>query len=164
VNLLSYVETTIDQPAEKLWPFILHWHLWVDEKDYVEHRVSGNPDTEGEIKRITHFDETGRMDSCFFVEIVKIEPCKQLIYKILSPSYEYDATTGASSESPFSGYEVFDIHEKGGKTVLTLNIVAEWRLGGITEEEAKRLSCEYRANMQKNWNENYFPKLKSLVS
>ena len=165
VDLLAHVETALDHPLEKVWPYILHWNLWVDEKDYVEHHVAGSHDTEGEVKRITHFDETGRMDSSFFVTVIKIEPHKQLVYKILSPSYVYDAVTGASTEVPLTGYEVFDLREeKRDQTIVTLDIFAESCPAGISKDQVHGIAKDYRINTDKNWHGNYFPKLNKLLS
>jgi len=56
VDMVVRMETALNHPAAKVWPYLLHWNLWVDRRDYVEERVAGTPDAEGEIKRITHFD------------------------------------------------------------------------------------------------------------
>jgi hypothetical protein len=164
VDLLACVETTLDHPIENVWPYILHWNLWVDSRDYVQHRVAGSPDTIGEVKQITHLDGTGRMDASFFATIVKIVPHQQLIYKLWSPSYGYDAVTGISTEVPLTGYEVFNLREEIGHTVVSFYVFAESRPTGVTEAQAQGMSNDYSVDTKKRWRDKYFPKLNELLS
>ena len=68
------LEIALDHPVEKVWPYVLHWDRWVSEEDFREYRIGGQLDTEGEIKKVVHFDDTGRMDMTFLAEVVKIIP------------------------------------------------------------------------------------------
>ncbi len=164
VDLVLRLERTLDHSIEKVWPYLLHWNEWVDNKDFVPHRVAGQPDSEGEIKGVSHFDATGRMDSFFFIKVIKIVPNKQLIYKILSPEHSFDAKTGQATEVPQSGYEVFNVYESGGKTVVALDVLAEMRVTGVSADEATRFAAKYQEDSEKNWYEKYFPKLEKLLS
>ena len=164
VDLVLRLETALDHPAEKVWPYILHWNLWVDNRDFISHRVAGKSDTEGEVIGVNHFDEAGRMDSSFFIKVLKIVPNKLLIYKILSPEHSYDAETGKATEVPQTGYEVFSLREKDGTTMITLDVLAELRLAGTTADQARGIAEKYQVETEKNWYQKYFPKLKQLLS
>jgi len=164
VDLVLRLETTLDHPVGKVWPYILHWNLWVDDKDFISHRVAGKADTEGEVKAVSHFDDTGRMDSHFFIQVLKIVPNNLLIYKILSPEHAYDAETGNATEVPQTGYEVFSIFEKGGNTLVVLDVLAELRLAGTTADQGRTIAEKYKVETEKNWYQKYFPKLRQLLS
>jgi uncharacterized protein YndB with AHSA1/START domain len=164
VDLILRLESAFDHPIEKVWPYILHWHLWVDEKEYLQHRVAGKPDHEGEIKRVSHFDSTGRLESSFHMKIIRIVPGKQLIYKILSPDHAFDAETGACVRTPQSGYEVFGVARVDGKTLVSLDVLAEIQMTGISEESARSFEAKYKEDTEKNWYGKYFPCLRRLLS
>jgi uncharacterized protein YndB with AHSA1/START domain len=164
VDLVLRLETVLDHPVEKVWPYILHWNLWVDNKDFISHRVAGKSDTEGEVIGVNHFDDTGRMDSSFFIKVLKIVPNKLLIYKILSPESSYDAETGSITEVPQTGYEVFSVCAKGGTTMITLDVLAELRLADTAADQARGIAEKYQVETERNWYQKYFPKLKQLLS
>jgi len=123
VRYTVHVETTLEHPAEKVWPHILRWDAWIE--DYREERVGGAPDAVGEVLRVSHFDETGRLDLSFFVSIFKITPHRQLVYKIISPLYSYDAETGAVTAAPTMGFEILNLREDGETTVIGLDAFIE---------------------------------------
>jgi hypothetical protein len=162
MDLLIHVETALDHPVEKVWPHVLHWNQWVD--DYLEHRIAGVPDVEGEIKSIEHFDETGRMDASYFAKVIRIVPRERLIYKILSPSCSYDATTGVRTEMPLTGYDIFNLRSEGGGTILTVEILADMVPAGVAHEQLQHFCAEYTAKAEKAWYERYLPRLKELLS
>jgi hypothetical protein len=160
-----FLKIALDHPAEKVWPYVLHWDLWVNDTEFREYRVAGALDTEGEIKKVIHFDTTGRLDLEFYAEVVKIIPCKRLVYKILSALYVYDAATGARSELPFTGYEIYELREEKGKTVLTFDFYAEeTRAAAISKEEARRVANEFVAAKEADWYGRYFPRLVTLLA
>jgi uncharacterized protein YndB with AHSA1/START domain len=164
VDLVLRLERALEHPVEKVWPYLLHWNLWVDNKEFIPHRVAGQLDTEGEVIAVNHFDAEGRMDSMFFIKVVKIIPNKQLIYKILSPEHSFDPKTGVATHTPQSGYEVFNVYHSGGKTVVALDVLAELKIAGIGPEEALGVATKYRDDTEKNWNHNYFPRLEKLLA
>jgi uncharacterized protein YndB with AHSA1/START domain len=156
------IEATIDYPVEKVWPYVLNWQAFVD--DHVEYRVAGDPDSEGEIKLVASFDETGRLTATFFLEIVNVVPQKKLVYKVIAPERQYDPVTGAVTEVPIAGYEVFNVREEGGKTLFSLEVLSyEEHPEGISVEEARAISEEY-AKSGSRWHEKFFPKLNELLA
>jgi hypothetical protein len=164
VDLVLHVETALDQPIEEVWPYILNWTLWIDANDFVQHRVSGTPDTEGEIRRITQFDGAGRVAETFFIKVARIISGRQLVYKVLSPTYMYDAATGASTEVPTTGYEVINVHKEGDRTIVALDVFLDLRPDGVTEEQANSMPAALRAEIEHKWHGKYFPKLKALLA
>jgi hypothetical protein len=164
VELISHVEVTLDHAVKKVWPYILRWDSFVDDKDFIPHRVAGAPDAVGEVKGVSHFDKTGRMDSLFFVKTIKIVPNQQMVLKVLSPEYVYDVKTGISTEVPQTGYEVFNIYEKDGRTIFTLDCFVEAMPPGITEDDVQRIAEQFQADTANNWDQKYFPRLKKLLA
>lgn len=164
VDLVSRVETTVDHPVEKVWPYILHWNSFVDEKEFLPHRVAGANDSVGEIKGVSHFDKTGRMESFFFLKTILIVPNKQLVLKVLSPEYAYDGETGLSTEVPQTGYEVFSTRENDGRTAVSLDVFVEMMPPGVTEDQAQSIAEQYRIETEEKWYQKYFPKLKQLLA
>jgi len=63
-----------------------------------------------------------------------------------------------------TGYEVMDLSEENGRSVLRIFIYAEHLPQGVTEEQAAEIAKEYTSGTQKVWQEKYFPKLKELLS
>jgi hypothetical protein len=164
VDLVLRLEAAFDQPVEKVWPYLFRWNLWVDPKDFVSHRIAGNADNEGEVMAVNHFDETGRLDSLFFVKLLKAVPNSQLVYKILSPQHTYDAETGRQQEVPQTGYEVFSIFERHGRTVIMLDLLMEIGITGLTADQVQEVGTRFREETEKKWYQEYFPKLESLSS
>src|SRR5262249_20845652 len=148
----------------KVWPHVLHWNTWVDAKQFVPYRVAGQADSEGEIKAVSHFDETGRMDHLSFLKTIKIVPNKQLVIKLLSPQYNFDPKTAQSSEFIETGYEVFTVYDKNGHTVMSLDALFEQRIPGISETEVSKIVRDYHTYTESNWYNTYFPNLKKLVA
>jgi len=165
IDYTLFLKVALEHPAEKVWPYVLHWDLWVNEAEFREYRVAGSLDTEGEIKKVIHFDQTGRLDLEFYLEVVKIIPCKRLVYKILSALYVYDAVTGARTEVPHTGYEIFELREEKSQTVLTFDFYAEeTRAVAISKEEARRSASEFVVAKEADWYGRYFPRLRELLS
>jgi len=164
VDLLAYMETLCPYSASTVWPFIVRWNDWVDARDYVEHRVGGNQGAEGEVKRITHFESGGRVESSFLVRVLRVIPNRLLVYKILSPAIQYDAESGQTTALPLTGYEVFELREAGQGTALSFQVLAETKRRGISVAEAQELGRVYRENAEQAWNERYFPALHALLN
>ena len=164
IDLLARIETTLERPVAEVWPYVLHWPLWVDEKDYLAHHVAGTPDTEGEIKRITQFDSTGRVESSFLIRVTRIVPHQQLIYKILPPYTTYDSVTGVGTEVPMTGYEVMDLSCENDRTTLRVFIYAESEPGDLTDDEVEKAARDYTTSTEQVWRDKYFPKLRDLLN
>jgi len=162
VDLLVSVETTLEYPVETVWPYVLQWKRWVD--DYIEQRIAGTANTEGEIKSISHLDATGRMQSQYFVKLIRVLTHKLLVYKILSPSYNYDASNGARSQMALSGYDVFRVRAENGRTVMNLEIYADMELQNTSETQARDFAQKHQIEAERNWYETYFPRLRLLLS
>lgn len=167
-NRIDYavrLKIELDHPAEKVWPMLLHWDLWVNDTEYREYRVAGTPDTEGEVKHILHFDETGRLDFSFFAEVVKIIPHERLIYKLLTPLSAFAAATGCKADVVYTGYEVFELREFRGKVLFTFDLYAEEvRDTALPKEEARRIGDEFVKTTEERWYGRYFPRLEALLA
>jgi len=162
VDLLVSVETILEYPVETVWPYILHWKRWVD--NYIEHRIAGTANAEGEIKSISHLDATGRMQAQYFVKLIKVVTHKLLVYKILSPCYNYDASNGARSQTELRGYDVFRVRPENRRTIMNLEIYAETELQNTSETEARDFAQKHQIEAERNWYETYFPRLRLLLS
>lgn len=159
------LEIVLDHPAGKVWPLVLHWDRWVNDTEFREYRIAGSLDTEGEIKKVIHFDDSGRLDFNFHAEVVKLVPQQRLIYKFLSPMVAYDSTTGAAIEIPYTGYEVFELREQDGKTTLTFDLYAEeGRAVALTKAESRRIAAAFVTATEERWYGRYFPRLKALLA
>jgi uncharacterized protein YndB with AHSA1/START domain len=166
-NKIDYcvrLEIELNHSVESVWPYLLHWNRWVNETEYREYRVAGEPDSEGEIKQIIHFDETGRLEFSFHAEIVKVIPNQKLVYKLLAPMSIFDGASAARSELVYTGYEVFELRERRGQVHFTFDLYAEEvRDVAIPKDEARRLAADFVVATEKRWYERYFPRLRALL-
>src|SRR5947209_7796848 len=112
VVVTAHLETTFDYPIEQVWPYMINWNPWI--ADFVAHPVAGNPDSVGEVRRVSNFDETGRLARSFFHEVIKFDPPRQFIYQMVSPLYEYDATSGEITEIPIVEFDINNLREVEG--------------------------------------------------
>ena len=163
VRLTAHLETTFDYPAEKVWPYMVDWNPWI--ADFVAHPVAGKPDSVGEIRRVSNFDENGRLARSFFHEVIKFDPPRQFIYQMVSPLYEYDAASGDITELQIVEFDINNLREIDGKTLYTCDVVSEYRSPSIrTADEAKAAAESYATNAAKTWDEKYFPAVKKLMA
>jgi hypothetical protein len=163
VDLVHHMEETFDYPAERIWPYLLNWTSFVDENDFMAQSVTGTPDVEGEVKRVSALAH-GRVESTFMLKVVKIVPNRMLVYKLISADSSFDAETGAVTETPQTGYEVMSVREEGGRSVVMLDVLAESRPAGVTtEEQARQFAADYSAFTENRWRTNYFPRLRQLL-
>jgi hypothetical protein len=163
VDLVLHVEETFDHPAEQVWPYVLHWTSFVDENDFMAQSVTGTPDVEGEVKRVSALAH-GRVESTFLLTVLKIVPNRMVVYKLTSPDWSFDADTGAVTETPQSGYELVSLREEAGATVVMLDVLAESRPAGVTSpEQARQFAADYASFTENRWLTNYFPRLRQLL-
>jgi hypothetical protein len=163
VVLSARMETTFDYAIEAVWPYMIHWGSWID--DFVAHHVAGTPESVGEVRRISSFDESGRLARSFCHEVIKFDPPNQFVYKMRSPLSEYDARTGQITEIPVIEYDINTLIDVGGKTLYSCDVVGEYRSPTIlTEEQAHAAAEAYRVNGVKTWAEKYFPAVKKLMA
>lgn len=156
IDWLPRIDFIIDHPAEDVWPLVVHWERWIE--DYRSEHVSGERDAVGEIKKISKLGEDGKVTGYFFNEIVRLIPKERLVYRVLpleEPAFGLER---------IRGYEMFNVYEMNGKTLVTYQTVAQLETSLMSQEELNAaFGQQANANAVRMWSETYVPKLRKLL-
>src|SRR5262245_40057969 len=98
----------VDAPASAVWPLILDWTLWCDDKR-LDH-VSGEHGRVGEVQRLSTLSDNGAVASSVLIETARIIPETRLAYRLLAPD--------AEAPSRSDGYAIFHLYPVGERTLV----------------------------------------------
>jgi hypothetical protein len=160
VDWLPHAHFVLDHPVREVWPYLLHWEEWIS--GYECEHVSGPVDAVGEKKRITFWqDETGDTTGHFFAEIVRLDPERRLVYRLLPlPGEEQLPGVGFAR-----GHEIFNAYEQSeNQTLVTYETVAELESSTMKQDDFGALYGEQEAGSSPRWLENHVPELKRLLA
>jgi len=160
VDWLPHVHFVLEYPVREVWPYLVHWEEWVG--DFECEHVSGPVDAVGEQKRITFWHgDAGNATRYFFAELVRLEPERRLVYRLL-PLQDEEQLPGVESAR---GHEIFNLYELSeNQTLLAHESVAELESSAIGQDEFTRMHREQEAAMAPRWLDNYVPRLKQLLA
>ena len=146
-HVVFQFETTIDRPAEVIWPHLIDLGSWIDF-DLIH--VSGPRGGEGEIFRLYEGQD-------FFLKTTKIIPNKLWVGANISPRFRGEDSTGIG---------LLKLTEIDDKTVVS-SIMSRsylWTEEGPNPTEATRRSEAFIESTRASWEEQFFPRLKELVA
>ena len=152
---LPRMDFVVDGPPARVWPLVLNWNSWIQDRRS-EH-FSGEPDTVGAIRKISKLDEDGNSGSPSFTQLVRVEPNRRLVSRILPPD-------GAPEGEGLWGYTIFNLHDLGEKTLVCYETVAEMRsstLSAVDVEES--VGEKSHRETERIWAEKYIPQLRKLL-
>lgn len=155
VDWLPHHGFFVDAPVDAVWPFIVDWTTWVDDKR-LDH-VSGQRGAVGEVQRLGTVDADGVVVSSFLVETARIVPNVRLAYRILPHGSE--KTHVDRSE----GYAIFHLYPVGPRTLVTYETVSRMETSSLSQEEFRAATAGSEAAGQTRWNERYIPRLRMLL-
>lgn len=161
VRHVLHVETVLDHPVEKVWPYLVYWEPWI--AGYVIGSGSGKVDQEGETFDVRHFDEAGRIDESFTMKVIRFAPYQQFVLERVSPHTSYDKD-GDPTVLRFTGYDINGIFDVGGKSLITTDVIGDKWHPGITPEEAEAMAAEFTKGAVEAWEGKYFPALRKLLA
>jgi uncharacterized protein YndB with AHSA1/START domain len=155
VDWLPHVHFVLDHPVREVWPHLVHWEEWI--AGYECEHVSGPVDAPGEKKRITFWqDESGSTTGHFFAEIVRLEPERRLVYRLL-PLPADEQLPGVQFAR---GHEIFNVYElTADRTLVTYETVAELESSTMDEGAFTALYTEQEADASPRWLDHYVPEL-----
>jgi len=159
VDWLPHVHFVMDRPVREVWPRLVHWEEWIG--GYECEHVSGPVDAPGEKKRITFWqDETVGTAGHFFAEIVRLEPERRLVYRLLPlPGEEQLPGVGFAR-----GHEIFNVYELSeNQTLVTYETVAELESSTMRQGDFTAMYAEQEAASSPRWLGHYVPQLERLL-
>ena len=161
VDWLPRIDFVLDHPVSKVWPHLVHWEEWI--AGYKCEHVSGPVDGAGETKRITYpLDETGGDTGHFFIEVVRLEPERRLVYRLLPLSEEVEQPGGVTSQR---GHEIFNVYELStSQTLVTYETVAELESSTMAQSEFAAMHGEGEPAAVASWLDDYVPELMRLLA
>jgi hypothetical protein len=159
VDWLPHVHFVLDYPAREVWPYLVHWEEWVG--DFECEHVSGPVDAAGEKKRVTFWHgEPSSATRHFFAELVRLEPERRLVYRVL-PLQDEEQLPGIGCAR---GYEIFKLYGLSeNQTLVAHESVAELGSSTIGQREFTRMYREQEAALPPRWLDNYVPELKRML-
>jgi len=155
VDWLPHHGFFVEAPVDAVWPFIVDWTTWVDDKR-LDH-VSGERGAIGEVQRLGTVNAEGVVVSSFLVETARIIPNVRLAYRILP--HASDKTHVDRSE----GYAIFHLYPVESRTLVTYETVARMETSSVSQEEFDATTERSEAAGQTRWNERYIPRLRMLL-
>jgi hypothetical protein len=150
---LPRIDFLLDFSAEDVWPLVIHWEKWI--RTYHCENVSGRADEVGEIKKISKLDPEGKSTRHFFVEVVRLAPKERLVYRILLPE--------ESDLEAASGYEIFNLFDLGGRTLVSYETVAQLVTSKVDQGALDARVHRDHAAAQNDWANKYIPELQRLL-
>jgi uncharacterized protein YndB with AHSA1/START domain len=161
VDWLPHIHFVLDHPSREVWPRLVHWDEWIS--GYKCEHVSGPVDAAGETKRITYWqEETGTGTGHFFVEVVRLEPERRLVYRLL-PLPDDDPQPGGIGFQ--RGHEIFNVYElSDNQTLVTYETVAELESSTVEQSEFAASHAAEEAAVSSHWLGDYVPELKRLLA
>jgi len=159
VDWLPHVHFVLDHPVGEVWPYLVHWEEWIS--GYECEHVSGPVDAVGEKKRITFWqDDDGSPPGHFFAEVVRLEPERRLVYRLL-PFPEEEQVPGVTAAR---GHEIFNAYPLSeSRTLVTYETVAELESSSMDADAFTTLYGEQEAASPSRWLETYVPALERLL-
>jgi hypothetical protein len=159
VDWLPHTHFVLDHPVRDVWPHLLHWEEWID--GYECEHVSGPVDGVGEKKRVTFWQgEGGGATGHFFAEIVRLEPERRLVYRLL-PLPDDEQLPGVGYAR---GHEIFNVYELAeNRTLVSYQTVAELESSTMPQDEFTSVYSEQEAASTPRWLDNHVPQLKRLL-
>jgi uncharacterized protein YndB with AHSA1/START domain len=160
VDWLPHVHFVLDHPVREVWPHLLHWEEWIG--GYECEHVSGPVDAVGEKKRVTFWkDEHAGATGHFFAEIVRLEPERRLVYRLL-PLPEEEQLPGVEFAR---GHEIFNLYELSeDQTLVTYETVVELESSTMEQDGFTSMYREQEAGSPSRWLDNYVPELERLLA
>jgi hypothetical protein len=158
---LPHIDFVLDHPGREVWPRLVHWEEWIS--GYRCEHVSGSVDAPGERKRVTYWDEeTDSSVADFFVEVVRLEPGRRLVYRLL-PLPDGDVQPGGIGFQ--RGHEIFNLYElSDNQTLVTYETVAELESSTVEQSEFDATHVAEEAAASSSWLGEYVPELKRLLA
>jgi hypothetical protein len=161
VDWLPHVEFVLDHPRSKVWPRLVHWDDWIS--GYECEHVSGPVDAPGEIKGITYQNEDGSSAGHFFVQVVRLEPERRLVYRLLPLTEDEAGQPGGVGSQ--RGHEIFNVYELSeDQTLVTYETVAELESFAVGQSEFAAVHAEEEAAVSSHWLGDYVPELERLLA
>lgn len=155
VDWLPRIDFLLDHPVTKVWPYLLRWDTWIS--NYTCEHLSGEPDKSGEIKRITSFNDNGEAQGSFHVEVVRVEPEQRLVYRLIP----FDEPVFGVEE--ISGYEIYNVYDLDGKTLVTYETVARMATTLSSQDELSARWGPAHEQTVRTWLDTYVPDLRRLL-
>lgn len=161
VDWLPHIQFVLAHPSSEVWPRLVHWEEWIS--GYECEHVSGPIDARGEIKRITYWlDETGSSTGHFFVEIVRLEPERRLVYRLLPLPDGEEQPGGVGFQR---GHEQFNVYAlSDDQTLVTYETVAELESSTLEQHEFAAIHAQEEAGASPHWLSTYVPELERLLA
>jgi hypothetical protein len=156
---LPHIDFVLDHPVKDVWPRLVHWDDWIS--GYECEHVSGPVDAVGERKKVIFWkDETGSDTGHFFVEIVRLEPERRFVYRLL-PLPEEEQLEGVAFAR---GHEIFNVYALSDKqTLVSYETVAELESSRMGESDFTALYAGQEAATSPHWLSQFVPELKRLL-
>lgn len=151
VYLVWNAETTLDLPAQEVWPYVVDFPSW-QNYSRVEH-VSGKPGREGEV-RLLQNAEKGFEVPPFYARTIKLEPGHRIVWKC------YPSLKETGKE--FIGFAEFRLDEEQGRTRFSYSILYEFQMPRSNEIEREAFLKQQHENMDALF-ALFVPRLKRLV-
>jgi len=154
---LPRIEFTLDHPVAAVWPQILRWERWIEGAQYSPQTVGGKRGVVGETIKITQRVMGDEVGTDFYTEVVKIIENKQFMMKILplkQPMGPIEA---------IAGYEVFDLHEHDGGTVVVYQTIAQLETSKLDHAAFQEYGRREIEAGEKLWPQEFIPRLKALI-
>ena len=154
-SVIIQVQITIDRPASAVWPHLMQ-RDWI--ADYNYKTVAGEPGKVGHIRALysPKEEQTDTPPKALsLLKAVKIVPEKL---------YYAENVPAAYGDSVITGFNVYSLIEKDGKTTVTYTGGKESSTTSQNTYEATEKSFKDASLIvEKRWTEQYLPRLKALV-
>jgi uncharacterized protein YndB with AHSA1/START domain len=151
VDWLPRIEFELDHPVGEVWPHIVVWDSWMDDK--VAEHVSGPKDAVGETKRVGTLKD-GQEVNHFFCEVVRVEPEKRLAYRLLPLREPLDEVDSARGHLIFT---LFALPEN--RTLVVYETVGEMESSTLDQDQMTAQYAAAEAAGAPHWLEHYVPEL-----
>ncbi|MEW5250033.1 SRPBCC family protein [Microbulbifer sp. 2201CG32-9] len=141
----DHFEITIDKPADRVWPQLLHMGQWMPWM-----AVEG-----GDSKPVTEGDRVNLYGDVT-IEVVKVIPRKMILLANLPHT-----DRGEQSQ----GIAMISIAESDGKTLVSLfmNRIYHWFDEAENPQRATRVSADFASQRQATFRDRFLAKLKQLA-
>lgn len=161
VDWLPHVQFVLPYPRSKVWPRLVRWDEWIT--DYECEHESGPVDAPGEVKRVTYQNDDGSSAGHFFIEVVRLEPERRLVYRLLPLTEDEAVQPGGVGAQ--RGHEIFNVYELSeNQTLVTYETVAELESSTVEQSEFAATHAEEEAAVSPHWLGDYVPVLERLLA
>lgn len=157
---LPRVDFVLDCKAERVWPLLHQWDMWIN--GYRCEHVAGEPGKVGEIRKHSQLADDGTILGHYCVEVVRLIPHRRIVYRIVP------------LEEPFlnienmRGYLIFNLYEIGDRsTLVTYESVVELESSLESQEEFSARWNQPELAVKdvdmEVWSQTYIPALQELL-